>query len=139
MQRMGRTHRSFFRMNAMDSRCPRNGKVIEPLGWYDPCAKDERKRMSLKLDRIKHWIGLGAQPSETVRGLIDKYEDMPAEQDLAPEPAPVAETPVPQPEPEPAPQPVAEQPPAQEAPTAEAPTAEAPTAEIPAEEPETQP
>ena len=69
---MGRRHRSFFRVSAMDSRSPRDGRVIEELGWYDPNAKDTETKASLKRERIEYWLSVGAQPSETVRDLLVK-------------------------------------------------------------------
>jgi small subunit ribosomal protein S16 len=54
----------------MDSRCPRDGKVIEELGWYDPKAKDADKQVSLKRERIEYWLRAGAQPSATVTDLL---------------------------------------------------------------------
>ena len=72
LKRMGRRHRSFFRLNAIDSRSPRDGRVIEELGWYDPQAKDQEQQTSLNRERIEYWLGVGAQPSETVRDLLKK-------------------------------------------------------------------
>jgi len=54
----------------MDSRAPRDGRVIEELGWYDPAAKEADKQVSLNRERIEHWLGVGARPSETVRDLL---------------------------------------------------------------------
>lgn len=73
LKRMGRTHRSFFRLSAMDSRCPRDGRVIEELGWYDPNAKNQEEDTSLKRERIEYWLGVGAQPSNTVRDLLKRH------------------------------------------------------------------
>ncbi len=70
LKRMGRTHRSFFRLGAMDSRTRRDGRVIEELGWYDPNAKDPDKQVSLDKERIEYWLSVGAQPSETVTNLL---------------------------------------------------------------------
>lgn len=72
MKRMGRRHRAFFRINAIDQRSPRNGRVIEELGWYDPLAKDADKQTDLKRERVEYWLSVGAQPSETVRDLLKK-------------------------------------------------------------------
>ena len=72
LKRMGRRHRSFFRLNAMDSRAPRNGKVIEELGWYDPNAKTLEKQVSLNRERIEYWLSVGAQPSDTVSDLLKR-------------------------------------------------------------------
>ena len=73
LKRFGRTHGSFFRLNAIDSRAPRDGRVIEELGWYDPCGKDPEKQVSLKAERIQYWLSVGAQPSETVGNLLKKH------------------------------------------------------------------
>jgi len=67
---MGRRHRSFFRLSAMDVRKPRDGRVIEELGWYDPNAKEPEKQISLNRERIEYWLGVGASPSDTVRNLL---------------------------------------------------------------------
>lgn len=74
LQRLGRTHRPFYRINAVDIRVKQGGKVLENLGWYDPVSKDESKQVSLKGERIKHWIGEGAKPSDTVMDLLAKAE-----------------------------------------------------------------
>ena len=70
LKRFGRRHRRFFRLNAIDRRKPRDGRVIEQLGWYDPKAKEADQRVSLNRERIEYWLGVGAQPSNTVRGLL---------------------------------------------------------------------
>ncbi len=72
MKRMGRRHRPFYRINAMDARSPRDGKVIEELGRYDPLEPDESKQVVLKTERIQYWLNEGAQPSETVANLLRK-------------------------------------------------------------------
>ncbi len=71
LKRFGRRHRPFYRLCAMDRRSPRNGRVIEELGWYNPLVDDE-KQTSFKIDRIDYWLSVGAQPSDTVRGLLKK-------------------------------------------------------------------
>jgi len=70
LKRMGRRHKSFFRLSAMDTRRPRDGRVIEELGWYDPGAKEPDKRLSLNRERIEYWLSVGAQPSETVKEIL---------------------------------------------------------------------
>ena len=72
LKRLGRSHRSFFRIAAVDSRNPRDGAVIEELGWYDPSAKEADKQLSLDLERAEHWLKVGAQPTQTVRSLIER-------------------------------------------------------------------
>ena len=128
MKKLGRKHRPFFRICAIDSRAPRDGKVIEELGHYDPLVKDTDARAILNGERIAYWLSVGALPSENVQVLIKKYgqgRHAPGraaggareDQDDAPAgPAPYIPPPKP-PEPEPA---------AGSSPAAEAPAAEAP-------------
>ena len=72
LKRMGRTNGPFYRLNVMDSRSPRDGRVIEELGYYDPRNKDATKQFKAELDRCKHWLDKGAIPSETVSSLLKK-------------------------------------------------------------------
>ena len=73
MKKMGRTHRPFFRVCAMDQRSPRDGRVIEELGTYDPMCPETDARVTLKKDRVDYWLSVGAQPSDNVATLIKKY------------------------------------------------------------------
>jgi small subunit ribosomal protein S16 len=73
MKKMGRKHRSYFRIVAIDHRQPRDGRVIEELGSYDPQVKNTDERVKLKPDRIKYWMSVGAPPSENVAIFIKKY------------------------------------------------------------------
>lgn len=59
----------------MDSRKPRDGKAIEEVGTYDPMVRDKSKRVNLKIDRVDHWLSVGAQASEKVAVLIRKFRD----------------------------------------------------------------
>jgi small subunit ribosomal protein S16 len=72
LKRMGRKHRSSFRLAAIESRNPRDGRVLEELGLYDPQNRDEDQQVRLNEERIKYWLGAGAVPSETVRSLLKK-------------------------------------------------------------------
>ena len=72
LKRMGRTHRPFYRVNAVNSRSPRDGAVLEELGFYDPIAKDEGKKFVVNLDRCRYWLDNGAIPSETVSSFLKK-------------------------------------------------------------------
>ncbi len=72
LKRFGRRHRNFYRVTAVDSRKPRDGRVIEELGWYDPQAKESDKQISLDRERIEHWLGVGATPSDTVAKLLKR-------------------------------------------------------------------
>ena len=73
MKKMGRKHRPFFRIVAIDSRQPRDGRVIEELGSYDPMMKDKESRVNLRAGRIKYWMSVGAKPSEKLEVLLRKY------------------------------------------------------------------
>jgi small subunit ribosomal protein S16 len=73
MKKMGRKHRPFFRICAIDSRNPRDGRVLEELGTYDPMVGEVDARTLLRPERIEYWLGVGAQPSDKVRTLIKKY------------------------------------------------------------------
>jgi small subunit ribosomal protein S16 len=73
MKLMGRKHRPFFRICAVDSRNPRDGRVLEELGTYDPMISETDARALLKSERISYWLGVGAQPSMKVKTLIKKY------------------------------------------------------------------
>ena len=73
LKKMGRRHRPFFRVCAMDSRTPRDGRVIEELGYYDPMVRDTDARAVLDSERIDYWLSVGATPSENVGVLIKKY------------------------------------------------------------------
>jgi small subunit ribosomal protein S16 len=75
MKQLGRRHRPFYRICAMDSRTPRNGRVLEELGTYDPMVPETDARAILKSDRIKFWISKGALPSDKVNILIKKYAE----------------------------------------------------------------
>ena len=73
MKMLGRKHRPYFRIVAIDGRQPRNGRIIEELGAYDPMVKNTDERVQLRPDRIKYWLSVGAQPSERVAVLLRKY------------------------------------------------------------------
>jgi small subunit ribosomal protein S16 len=73
MKRMGRKNREYYRICATDRRSPRDGRVIEELGTYDPHVSETDARCTLNGPRIDYWISVGAQPSDAVRILIKKY------------------------------------------------------------------
>lgn len=73
LKKMGRKHRPFYRVCAVDSRAPRDGKVIEELGYYDPMILETDARANLNQERIQYWISVGAQPSQKAGVLIKKY------------------------------------------------------------------
>jgi len=73
MKKFGRRHRPFYRICAMDARAPRDGRVLEELGTYDPIVPETDARVMLNCERVAHWLGVGAQPTDKVRVLIEKY------------------------------------------------------------------
>ena len=73
MKKMGRKHRPFYRICAMEIRVPRDGRVLEELGTYDPMVPETDARAILNSERIKYWLSVGAQPSDKVSVLIKKY------------------------------------------------------------------
>ena len=75
MKQFGRKHRPYYRICVMDIRKPRDGRVLEELGTYDPLIPETDARASLNSERIKYWLSVGAQPSEAVGVLIKKYAD----------------------------------------------------------------
>ncbi len=86
MKMLGRKHRPYFRIVAIDGDQPRDGRIIEELGSYDPMVKNTDERVKLRPDRIKYWVSVGAQPSERVAVLLKKY--MAKFENQAAEPAP---------------------------------------------------
>jgi small subunit ribosomal protein S16 len=73
MKKLGRKHRPFFRICAIDIRSPRDGRVIEELGTYDPMIPETDARVRMDHERVQYWLGVGAQPSDRVKILIKKY------------------------------------------------------------------
>jgi small subunit ribosomal protein S16 len=150
LTRGGAKKRPYYRIVVADSRAPREGRFIEKLGSYNPLlAKDSPERVKLDAERISHWLGVGAQPSDRVLRFLDaagirerparnnpqkgepgekakaRVEEREGKATAAAEAAEAAAN-------APAEEPVAEEAPAEEV-TAEAPAEEA-TAEAPAEE-----
>lgn len=72
MKMMGRKHRRFFRICAMDSRSPRDGRAIEELGIYDPMVPQTDQRYRINKERVEYWLSVGAQPTEKVSVLLRK-------------------------------------------------------------------
>jgi small subunit ribosomal protein S16 len=147
LSRGGAKKRPYYRVVVADSRFPRDGRYIEKVGTYNPILpSDHEDRFKVKEDRIRHWLGLGALPTDRVHrflakaGILDAKaipeqtkQDKPrakaqerlreaeeAAKSAAEAAAVEVEAPVPAP--------------VEEAPTAEAPTAEAPAAEVLAED-----
>jgi len=72
LRRTGRKNLPCFRIIATDSRFPRDGRLLETLGLYDPLRADPQARVQIDLERTKHWISLGAVPSDIVASILRK-------------------------------------------------------------------
>ena len=72
LHRMGAKKAPFYRVVVADSRAPRDGRFIEELGTYNPMAESDK--LNVDAERVKYWISNGAQPTDTVRGLLKKIE-----------------------------------------------------------------
>jgi len=70
LKRMGAKKRPSYRIVVADSKSPRDGRFIESIGYYDPIA--EPKTLKIDDERAKHWLSVGAQPTDTVRMLLKK-------------------------------------------------------------------
>ncbi len=68
LARIGKKKKPFYRVVVIDKRKPRTGRTVEVVGTYDPLKKPAE--VLLKAERIKYWLGCGAQPSETVRSFL---------------------------------------------------------------------
>ena len=70
MKRVGRRHRAEFRLVVADARSPRDGATLEEVGVYSPQTKDSARQFSVNAERVKYWLSVGAQPSETAHDLL---------------------------------------------------------------------
>ena len=84
MARGGAKNRPFYNIVVADSRMPRDGRFIERIGFYNPMAPSEEQKFRIALDRVAHWVGLGAQPSDAVKKLIRRGKSQAAGQQPAP-------------------------------------------------------
>jgi small subunit ribosomal protein S16 len=89
MRRAGSKNRPFFRVVVTESRSPRDGRFVEVLGHYNPRTTPER--LEIDRERLAHWTAAGAQPSDTVRTLIDRLPPVPPA-DAAPAAEPATES-----------------------------------------------
>ena len=72
LRRMGAKKAPYYRIVVADSRSPRDGRFIEEIGTYDPMA--DGQKLTVDQERVAYWIANGAQPTDTVRGLLKKAE-----------------------------------------------------------------
>ena len=73
LARAGAKKRPYFRIVIADERAPRDGRFIEKVGTYNPLlAGDDPQRVTLNVERIQHWLGRGAQPTDRVLRFLDR-------------------------------------------------------------------
>ncbi len=70
LSRGGAKKRPFYHIHVADSRRARDGRYLERIGFFNPTASGNDERLRLDLDRVDHWVGLGAQTSDRVAKLI---------------------------------------------------------------------
>ena len=96
LRRDGAKKRPFYHLVAADSRRARNGRFIEELGYYNPMkAADVEPTVVLKEDRVRYWLSVGAQPSETAARLLRKNGILEQVATKTASPAPAAAEPAP--------------------------------------------
>lgn len=88
LQRKGTRNRPVYRLVVAEASARRDGRHTEVLGHYAPCARGQDPEYSLDLERIDHWIKMGARPTDTARTLINRVRrEMPAAAAVEPEAA----------------------------------------------------
>jgi small subunit ribosomal protein S16 len=70
LQRGGAKKRPFYQVVVADSRCSRDGRFIEKVGFFNPLARGQEERVRLDLSRVDHWVGQGASLSDRVKKLV---------------------------------------------------------------------
>ncbi len=70
LARAGAKKKPFYYITVTDQRNARDGRFIERVGFFNPLAKGQEERLRLNLDRVEHWTGKGAQPSQRVAALL---------------------------------------------------------------------
>lgn len=74
LARGGARNRPFYTVVVADSRCRRDGRFIERVGFYNPVARETDEKLRISLDRVQHWVAQGAQVSEAVSRLVKLEE-----------------------------------------------------------------
>lgn len=83
LARGGAKKRPFYSLVATDSRNRRDGRFIESLGFYNPVASGKAEKLRISLDRLDHWVKVGAQLSPTVERLVKEFSKQAANQQVA--------------------------------------------------------
>ena len=71
LARAGTKKRPYYHVVVADARSPRDGRFIEKLGTYNPLLKDDSQRVKIDAERVQHWLGVGAQPTDRVLRFLD--------------------------------------------------------------------
>jgi small subunit ribosomal protein S16 len=74
LSRGGSKRNPFYHVEVKDSRSSRDGRYIERLGFFNPTARGAEQRLLVDLDRVSHWIGVGATTSERVKSLVKEAQ-----------------------------------------------------------------
>ena len=74
LSRGGAKKRPFYTIVVSDKRCPRDGRCIERIGYFNPIAAGKEVRLHLEYERAQYWLSQGAQPSDRVQQLIKTFE-----------------------------------------------------------------
>ena len=72
LKKFGAAKRPCYRIVVQDARKPRDGVTIEEIGTYQPVTQKEGAQVTVDIDRAKYWIGVGAQPTDTVKKILSK-------------------------------------------------------------------
>lgn len=72
LSRIGKKKKPFYRVVVIERTRPRDGRIVDAVGTYDPLKKPAE--IKLDSERVKHWLGRGAQPSDTVRSFIRRQK-----------------------------------------------------------------
>jgi small subunit ribosomal protein S16 len=83
LQRVGATNQPKYRMVIAEDSTKRDGRFVEIIGSYDPTSKVEGKQLTVNLERAAYWQGVGAQPSDTARTLINRAKRETAGREVA--------------------------------------------------------
>ena len=73
LARGGSKKRPFYHIHVSDSRSPRDGRYLERVGFFNPIASGDDEKLRVDLERVDHWIGLGAQASDRVTKLVSDF------------------------------------------------------------------
>ncbi|MCI7719379.1 MAG: 30S ribosomal protein S16 [[Pasteurella] aerogenes] len=74
LTRGGAKKRPFYQIVVADSRCPRDGRFIERVGFFNPLATGQAERLRVNLDRVNHWVDQGASLSDRVASLVKEAQ-----------------------------------------------------------------